>query len=167
MPIGTIVQSDKLNTQSTVLTNNSVLVASVVNREWRWQTQQNVLNWGFNPLSAANVIDCTSSSGWGSSGWCAVLLTTGQPFQLLLIASLMPVATQWGYGNNFKNLCYNTERIRIRNLYVGGGGYFGIFFNIEISWLKWGVTCLQSVRSFKGYASKVAEGFLAFNVGLV
>ena len=34
MPIGTIQQSDNLNTQSTVLTNSSVMVASVVYGEW-------------------------------------------------------------------------------------------------------------------------------------
>ena len=106
MPIGTTQQSDELNTQSTVLTNSSVLVASLVTGEWRWQPLQNFLNWGFNPLSAASVIDCTSSSGWGSSGWYAVLLITGQHFQLLLVTSSMPVAA---YENNFKNLCYNTD----------------------------------------------------------
>ena len=37
MPIGTIQQSDNVNTQSTVLTNSNVLVVGVVNREWRWQ----------------------------------------------------------------------------------------------------------------------------------
>ena len=35
---------NSLNTQSTVLTNNSVMVASVVNGEWRWQPHQNLLN---------------------------------------------------------------------------------------------------------------------------
>ena len=54
--------------------------ASVADGEWRWQSQQNFLNWGFNLLSAARVIDCTCSSGWGSSGWCAVLLITGRHF---------------------------------------------------------------------------------------
>ena len=41
MPIGTI---QHLNTQSTVLTSSSVLVAIVVYGEWRWQPQQNLLN---------------------------------------------------------------------------------------------------------------------------
>ena len=57
MPIGTTQQSDELDTQSTVLNNISVLVVSLVNEEWRWQSLQNLLNLGFNPLSAANVID--------------------------------------------------------------------------------------------------------------
>ena len=40
----TIQQSDNLNTQSTVLTNSSIMVASVVYGEWRWQPYQNLLN---------------------------------------------------------------------------------------------------------------------------
>ena len=47
MPIGTIQHQD---TQSTVLTNSSVLVASVVNGGWRWQPQQNLLNSGLSPI---------------------------------------------------------------------------------------------------------------------
>ena len=38
-----------LNTHSTVFTNRNVLVASVVNEEWRWQTQQNLSNPVFIP----------------------------------------------------------------------------------------------------------------------
>ena len=50
MSIGTIQQSDKLNTQSTILTNSSVLVASAISGEWRWQPHQNVLNWVLIPF---------------------------------------------------------------------------------------------------------------------
>ena len=47
MPIGTI---QHLNTQNTELTNSSVLVASAIYGEWRWQPQQNLLNTVFYPL---------------------------------------------------------------------------------------------------------------------
>ena len=47
MPIGTI---QRFNTQSTVLTNNSVLVASVIYEEWRWQPQQNLLSSVLSPI---------------------------------------------------------------------------------------------------------------------
>ena len=50
MPIGTIQQSDNLNTQSTVLTNNTVVAASVVYGEWRWQLFQNLLNSVLSPI---------------------------------------------------------------------------------------------------------------------
>ena len=50
MPIGTIQQSDNLNTQSTVLTNSSVMVVSVVYGEWRWQPCQNMLNSVLTPI---------------------------------------------------------------------------------------------------------------------
>ena len=62
----TVKQSE--HTKYTVLANSSVLVASVVNEEWRWQPQPNFLNWCFNPLSPVSTIECTSSSGRGSSG---------------------------------------------------------------------------------------------------
>ena len=71
MPIGSIQQSGKLNTPSTVLSKSSVLVASVVNGDRRWQPQQNALkslNRDFNPLYDVSVIDCTNSSVWCSSG---------------------------------------------------------------------------------------------------
>ena len=41
MPTGTI---QHLNTRSTVLTNITIPVASLVHGEWRWQLQQNLLN---------------------------------------------------------------------------------------------------------------------------
>ena len=56
MTIGTIQQSDNLNIQSIVLTNNSVKVASVVYGEWRWQPYQNLLNPVFIPYMSDSVI---------------------------------------------------------------------------------------------------------------
>ena len=47
MPIGSIQHQD---TKSAVLTNSSALVASVVNWEWRWQPQQNLLNSVLSPI---------------------------------------------------------------------------------------------------------------------
>ena len=82
MPIGTI---QHLNTQSTVLTNSSVLVASLVYGEWRRQPQQNLLNSVFFILCmSAGVIDYRSIGSCSSSGLCAGLLITGFHFQLLL-----------------------------------------------------------------------------------
>ena len=49
-----------LNTQSTALTNSSVMVASVVYGEWRWQHYQNLLNSVFVPYMSASVIECRS-----------------------------------------------------------------------------------------------------------
>ena len=53
-------------------------------------TQENLLpKLGFNTLI-----------GWGSSGWCVMLLITGQHFQLLFMTSLwhwMPVAACYGF----------------------------------------------------------------------
>ena len=42
--------SDNLNTQSTVLTDGSAMVASVVHGEWGWQSNQNVLNSVLSPI---------------------------------------------------------------------------------------------------------------------
>ena len=50
MPIGTIQQSDNLNTQVQYLTNNIVVAASVVYGEWRWQLFQNLLNSVLSPI---------------------------------------------------------------------------------------------------------------------
>ena len=71
------------NTQSTVLTNISVMVASVVYGEWRWQPYQNLLNSVFIPYMSANVIECRSIGSCSSSGLCAGLMITGFHFQLL------------------------------------------------------------------------------------
>ena len=68
-------------------------------------------NLGFNPLSAIFVIECTSSSSWGSRGWCAVLLISGQYFQLLLMTFYwhrMPLAAQRWCQNNVK-YCGNIQ----------------------------------------------------------
>ena len=78
MPIGTF---QHLNTQITILTNSTVLVASLVYGEWRWQRQQNLLNSAFIPCMSASAIECRSSCS--SSGLCAGLLITGFHFQLL------------------------------------------------------------------------------------
>ena len=45
---------NSLNTQSTILTNSSVIVASVVYGEWRWQRYQNLLNSVFIPYMSAS-----------------------------------------------------------------------------------------------------------------
>ena len=51
---------DNLNTQRTVLTNNIVLVASVVNGAWRQQPQQNLFNSVFMAFMSACVIEFTN-----------------------------------------------------------------------------------------------------------
>ena len=74
---------NSLNTQSTVLTNSSVMVASAVYGEWRWQPYQNLLNSVFIPYMSASVIECRSIGSCSSSGLCAGLMITGLHFQLL------------------------------------------------------------------------------------
>ena len=101
MPIGTIQQSNNMNTQSTVLTNNSVVVASSLTGNE--DGTPNKTSWVQVWIShfcwvSVSVFECTRSSCCGSSGLCAVLLITGLCFQLLLKTSLwlrMPVAAQW------------------------------------------------------------------------
>ena len=66
MPIGTI---QHLNTQSTELT--SVLVASAVHGEWRWQPQQNLLNSVCISCMSACVIECRSIGSCSSSWPCS------------------------------------------------------------------------------------------------
>ena len=51
-----------LNTQSTVLTNSSVMVASVVYGEWRWQPFQNLLNSVFIPSICLLTLPCVAES---------------------------------------------------------------------------------------------------------
>ena len=102
MPIGTIQQSDSLNTQSTVLTYSSVSVASVVNGKWRWQPQHNLLNSVFITFMSACVIESRSTGSCSSRGLCAGRLITGLSFELLLTTSLwrrMPVK---GYQYSFQ-----------------------------------------------------------------
>ena len=74
---------NSLNTQSTVLTNSSVMVARVVDGEWRWQFYQNFLNSVFIPYMSASVIECRSIGSCSSSGLCAGLMIRGLHFQLL------------------------------------------------------------------------------------
>ena len=107
MPIGTI---QHLNTQRTLLSNSSLLVANVVYGNWRWQPQQNLLNSVFIPCMSASVIEWRSIGSFSSSGLCAGVLITGSHFQLLL--TLPPSDTKCqsrGIGIIFKNLFYNTD----------------------------------------------------------
>ena len=113
MPIG-IIQYQK--TQSTVLTNSRVLVASVVYGELRWQPHQNLLNSVFIPYMSASVIECRSIGDCRSTGLCAGPMITGHHFQLLLSASLwhrMPVR---GINTILKTLCYNTDWVYLPKL---------------------------------------------------
>ena len=105
MQIGTIQQSDNLNSQSTILTNSSVMVASIVYGEWRWQPYQNLLNSVLIPYMSGSVIECRSIGSCSSSGLCAGLMITGLHFQLLL--SLPPSETecQWGVWKQFSRTC--------------------------------------------------------------
>ena len=74
-------------TQSTVLSNSSVLVANAVCGEWRWQPQQNLLISVLIPYISASVIGCRSIGSWSSSGLCAGLPITSLRFQLLITLS--------------------------------------------------------------------------------
>ena len=108
MPIGTI---QHLNTQSTEFTNSSVLVASVVYGEWRWQPPQKLLNSVFIPCTSASVIECRSIGSCSSSGLCAGLLHDHR-FPLSAVthtASLWHKMPVRGIRLIFKNLCYNTD----------------------------------------------------------
>ena len=100
MPIGTI---QHLNRQRTVLTNNTVLVASLVYGEWRWKPQQNLLISGFIPCMSASANECRSIGSCSSSGLCAGLLITGFPLlaatQTVSLWHKIPVR---GYQNNFQ-----------------------------------------------------------------
>ena len=90
MPIGIILHSDNVNTESTLLTYNIVLVKSfpcVWNED---DNPKNIFKFGcFNPRFAASVIEWIRSSIWGSSVWCVVPLLTGQYFQLLPMTALL------------------------------------------------------------------------------
>ena len=103
MPSGTI---QHLNTQSIVLTNSSVMVASVVDGEWRWQPHQNLLNSVFIPYMSASVIECRSIGRCSSSGLCAGLMITGvnrsQLSAAIHTASLWHKMPVRGYENNFQ-----------------------------------------------------------------
>ena len=77
MPIDTI---QHLDTQSTVFTDSTVLVASLAYGEWRWQPQQNLLISVFIPCMPASAIECRGIGSCNSSGLCAGLLITGFNF---------------------------------------------------------------------------------------
>ena len=82
MPIGTI---QYLNIQSTVLTNSSVLVISVVYGEWKDDNHNKTCWIHFCiPCRSATVIECRRIGSCSSSGLCAGLLITPFHFQLLL-----------------------------------------------------------------------------------
>ena len=106
MLIGTI---QHLNTQSTVLTNSSLMVASVVYGEWRWQPNQNLL---FYPLYSllvslnAEVLVVVVVVGCVPGSWSQV--TTFSCYSNCL--SLTQNASK-GYETIFKNLCYNTDKV--------------------------------------------------------
>ena len=59
------------------------MVASLVNGEWRWQPQQNVLYSVFIPCMSASAIECRSIGSCNCSGLCEGLLITGFHYQLL------------------------------------------------------------------------------------
>ena len=73
-----------LHTQSTVLANSSALVESVLNREWKWQTQHYCCIKFFLFYMTVGVIEWRSGS-YASSGLCAGFPITGLRFQLPLI----------------------------------------------------------------------------------
>ena len=91
MPIGTIQQSNNMNTQCTVLTKNSVVVASSLtgNEDGTPSKTSWVQVWKSHFCwVSVGVFECTRSSSCGRSGLCAVLLITGLCFQLQLKTSL-------------------------------------------------------------------------------
>ena len=105
MPIGAI---RNLNTQNAVLTNSNVLVASVVNGEWRWQPQQNLPNSYFIPYMSASAIECRIISSCCSSGLCVGPQDHRSPLPAAThTASLWHTMPVEGYQIIFKNLCYN------------------------------------------------------------
>ena len=71
--------TDNLNTQSTALTNSSVMVASVVYGEWRWQLYQNLLKLILSPicmfmsLNAEEVLTVVVVMGCVQGSWSQVL----------------------------------------------------------------------------------------------
>ena len=96
---------NSLNTQTTVLTNNSVIVASVVDGEWRWQPYQNFLNSVFIRYMSANVIECRIIGSCSSSGLCAGLMITGLHFQLLFTLPPSDTECQLGVWKQFSRTC--------------------------------------------------------------
>ena len=96
---------NSLNTQSTVLTNSSVMVASAVYGEWRWQPYQNLLNSVFIPYMSAGVIECRSIGSFSSSGLCAGLMITGLHFQLLFTLPPSDTECHEGVWKQFSRTC--------------------------------------------------------------
>ena len=96
---------NSLNTQSTVLTNSIVMVASVVYGEWRWQPYQNLLNSVFIPYMSASVIECRSIGNCSSSGLRAGLMITGLHFQLLFTLPPSDTKCQSGVWKQFSRTC--------------------------------------------------------------
>ena len=92
---------NSLNTQCTVHTNSSVMVASVVYGEWRWQPYQNLLNSVFIPYISACVIKCRSIGSCSSNGLCAGLMITGLHFQLLFTLPPSDTECQEGVWKQF------------------------------------------------------------------
>ena len=106
LTIGTIQQSDNLKTQSTVLTNSSVMVTSVVYGEWRWQPYQNLLNSVLSPIyMSASVIECRSIGSCSSSALCEGLMITCLHFQLLLTLPPSDTECQKGVWKQFSRTC--------------------------------------------------------------
>ena len=113
MPIGTIQQWDNLNTQSAVLTNSSVMIASEVYGEWRWQPQQNLLNSDFIPSIClvvslnAEVLVVVAVMGCVQGSWSQVSTFSCYSHCLPLTQN----ASKGYMKTIFKNLCYNTDKI--------------------------------------------------------
>ena len=95
---------NSLNTQSTVLTNSSVMVASVVDGEWRWQPYQNLLNWVFIPYMSASVVECWSIGSCSSSGLCQGSWSQVSTFSCYSHCLPLTQSASEGYENNFQEL---------------------------------------------------------------
>ena len=99
---------NSLNTQSTVLTNSSVTVASVVYGEWRWQPSQNLLNSVFYPICLlvslnAEVLVVVVVVGCVQGSWSQVSTFSCHSHCLPLTQNASK-----GYENNFQEPVYNT-----------------------------------------------------------
>ena len=96
---------NSLNIKSTVLTNSCVMVASIVDGEWRSQPYQNLLNSVFTPYMSTSVIECRSIGSCSSSGLCAGLMITGPHFQLLFTLPPSDTECQYGVWQQFSRTC--------------------------------------------------------------
>ena len=95
MPIGTIQQSDNLNTQTAVLINSSVVVTSVVKWEMKITPPTQLVEFSLKTVMSACVIECRSIGSCNSRGLCTGLLITGLCF--LLTTSLWNKIPVQGY----------------------------------------------------------------------